>query len=334
MVAMRNEDQDNAALEGLYDALLRPDAAYLESLQEDAKRSREGIGTGIVLKQRSAKGEISDFDLFIPKYAITVIGARTGGGKTTTMANLAVRLTLKGAVGMYVTLEEPAHALNAKMLACYSAHKAPNYSAQWLSHYDANGIISGMVQSDLRQSFARDVVRNCRVIDANASVDLSKVETPTVLYYPQYIADLIEYRNARASKPLDFVFIDFGQLLESIDGHQSSFERIRSVMQALKNMAGKLGIAVIIGAQMKRECFGLSIWDWEPELIRDGSDLEQAASLIIAVGRDKDHPDPEYDTALRFLKNRNGPKRVAGLFKMSWENCFLPSTCQEPNDGS
>ena len=328
----RDEQNDNAALSGLYDALLQPDRDYLQSLQDEARKSREGIRTGIILKQKNAKGEVSDFDLVIPKHAITVIAARTGGGKTTTMSNLAVKVALGGATGMYVTLEEPAHAINTKMLASFSAHRRPNYSAEWLDNWKASGIIAGIEKHDIQQDFAKSIVRRCRVIDANASVDLEKVESPTVLYYPQYITDLIQYRNAKAAKPLDFVMVDFGQLLESMEGYQSSFERIRAVMQALKNLAGRLGIAVIIGAQMKRECMGLSIWDWEPELIRDGSDLEQAANLVIAIGRDKDYDDPEYDTAIRFLKNRNGPKRVGGMFKMSWENYFLPNVCEAPKD--
>lgn len=331
MVGLRDTAADKKALEGLYDDLLCHDREYLESLKDGAKKSRLGLPTGMVLKTLSDGGEMSDFEIVLPKYAITIIAARTGGGKTTTMVDLAVRLAMRGHVGLYVTLEEPAFAINAKMLASYSAHEKPNYSAQWVTTKEAVNIIAGEQESEAQTGFEKHVLRRVRVIDANKTVKTEEVEAPTVLYYPQFIADLIQYRNAKADKPLDFVFIDFGQLLESLDGHQSSFERIRAVMQALKNLAGSMGLAIILGAQMKRECFGLKIWDWEPELIRDGSDMEQAASLIIATGKDKDEDDPEWCMAYRFLKNRNGPKRVAGMMKVDFGYCHIPNNAREPS---
>lgn len=331
MVAMRSAEQDREALAGLFDNLLCHDRAYLESLKADAKKSRLGLPTGMVLKTIAADDKVSDFEIILPKYAITIIAARTGGGKTTTMVDLAVRLAMRGKLGLYVTLEEPAFAINAKMLASYSAHSRPNYSATWLTVREAVDIIAGEQESEYQDGFAKNVLRNVRAIDANKTVESEKIEKPTILYYPQRIADLIEFRNKQSEMPLDFVFIDFGQLLESLEGYSSSYERIRSVMQALKNIAGSTGLAVVIGAQMKRECFGLKIWDWEPELIRDGSDMEQAANMIIATGKDKDEDDPEWNIAYRLLKNRNGPKRVAGMMKVDFGHCHIPDMAREPS---
>lgn len=334
MVMMRTEEETQEALRGLYDELLCHDLKFMDGLKEDALKARDGLPTGIILKSKSATGDVSDMEVIVPKHAITIIGARTGGGKTTTMVNLATRLALRGNVGMYVTLEEPAYAITSKMLSCFSVHRNPNHSTNWIDHNRAKGIVGGVEEHGCMDDFIKGIIRRCRVVDANKSVNLEHVESPTVLYYPQYIANLIKYRNSKSDKPLDFVLIDFGQLLESMDGAISSFERIRSVMQALKNLAGSLGIAVIIGAQMKRECYGLKIWDWEPELIRDGSDMEQAASLIIAIGKDKDAPDEEYSMAMRYLKNRNGPVRVAGMFNINFANCYIADRGLEPGDGS
>lgn len=327
---MRDIENDNVALRSLYDDLLCGDRKYLDSLKDDARKARQGLPTGLGLHSIDAKGVIRDHELVVPKYGITIVAARTGGGKTTTMIDLACRLSKRGYNGIYVTLEEPAHAITAKMLSNYSARQNPNHSMNRLGHFEALEVISGDRETPMREGFEKEIVRRCRVIDANKTVNTDKIESPTVLYYPQYIASLIKYRNSKADKPLDFVFIDFGQLLESIDGATSSFERIRSVMQALKNLAGSLGLSVIIGAQMKRECFGLNIWEWEPELIRDGSDMEQAAALILAIGKDNDEKDEERNMAIRFMKNRNGPKRVAGMFKIQFENCFIPDKSTAP----
>jgi len=122
--------------------------------------------------------------------------------------------------------------------------------------------------------------------------------------------------------------------MESADGdNTNSYQRMKAVMQACKNLAGGLGIAVVIGAQLQRSVASVDIWDWEPEHIRDGSDMEQAASLILAVGQDKDYPDQECNTVIRYLKNRNGPKRVAGMFNVKYEYCFIPQKGSVPSFG-
>lgn len=328
-----NIEQQQDALKALYDTLLEHETPYLESLKGDALRAREGIATGIVLKSKNARGETTDFDLRIPKHAITLMCARTGGGKTTTMCDLAVRMVERGATGFYITLEEPAHAINAKLMASYSAKKNPNHSMMAATVRDGVDSIAGVKVHPDFDGFKTDVLRGVRVIDGNKSVDLNHVETPSIMYQPQYVADLIAVRNAQSKKPLDFVVIDFGQLMETMDADNSqSYQRIKAVMQAMKNLCGQLGLGVIMGAQMQRSCHAVSIWDWEPEMIRDGSDMEQAASLIMAIGRDKEYPDKEHDMVMRFLKNRNGPQRVAGMFAIDYARCNVPSIGLEPTN--
>lgn len=330
---MRTKEDEQAALKALYDALLENETPYMESLRGDAQRAGEGLGTGIILKSKNAKGETSDFELRFPRYSVSFIAALTGFGKTTMMANVSTRMTAKGKTGFFVTLEEPAFSINAKMMAAYSRNKHINYSMDAATVYDALAAISGKKDHPDMEGFKTDIIRNIRVIDANKSVDLEKIETPTLMYQPQYIADLITYRNNKSDKPLDFVVIDFGQLMETMDAdNSSSYLRLKAVMQAMKNLSGTLGIAVIMGVQMKREAAFMSVWDWVPELIRDGSDLEQAASLIIAIGRDKEYHDKEKDMVIRFLKNRYGPKRVAGMFGIDYQYCHIPSKGAEPTN--
>ena len=67
-------------------------------------------------------------------------------------------------------------------------------------------------------------------------------------------------------------------------------------------------------------------------MIRDGSDMEQAASLIIAIGQDKDYHDKGCNMATRFLKNRYGPKRVARMFNIEFDKCFIPNNGRIPSD--
>ena len=324
---------EEVKMKALYDQLLEHDNAHLARMREDAQRAGQGIKTGITLHSRAADGSTSEMDLWVPKYAITMFCARTGGGKTTWAANLAVRMVQNGAQGMFITLEEPGYAIRSKLMACYSRIKSPNASMAALTSWEALKVIAGKEQYADEVQFNKEVMRNIRIVDANTAVDLEHVESPTLMYQPQFIADLIKYRNAKADKPLDFVMIDFGQLMESAEAdNSSSYMRMKSVMQALKNLSGALGIAVIVGAQLQRSCAAISIWDWEPEMIRDGSDMEQAASLVIAIGQDKEYPDAEWNMATRLLKNRNGPKRVAGMFNIEFDKCYIPNRGRVPND--
>jgi len=326
-----NEDQKR--LKGLYDQFLEHDTAHFNRQKEDAVRAGQGVNTGLKLFSRNPSDEFRDFELWFPKFALTIIAARTGGGKTTAMINVAVRMAMEGKTGLFITLEEPGFAIRAKMMACHSRITNETYSAESLTSWEATRAIAGHGDPVDMEPFNRAVMRNVRIVDANTTVKQDDIESPTVLYQPEFISGLINYRNDRSERPLDFVIIDFGQLMESNHADNSqSYQRMKAVMQACKNMAGSLGIAVIIGAQMQRAMASVSIWDWEPENIRDGSDMEQAASMVVAIGDDKTYHDQTCNTVLRILKNRNGPKRVAGMFSMAFENCYIPAQGRKPKD--
>ncbi len=319
----------------LYHHLLEHDKAHLEGMAIDAERAGKGIKTGITLHNKLPDGKFKAFDLWIPKYAISLICARTGGGKSTWMINLANRMAMNGATGMYVTLEEPGFAIRGKMMASYSRMVNKNYSMESITSWDAIKMIRDRKTKDtpVTAKFDKEIMRRVRIVDANKTVDSSKYIAPTILYDPQFIGDLINHRNSIAESPLDFVIIDFGQLMESQDSvSNNSAQRIRGVMQACKNISGQLGNAVIIGAQLRREVSLQTIWDWEPEQIRDGSDMEQAATLILAAGDDKTYPDQSCQNVLRILKNRNGPKRVSGMFPIEFEKCYITRQGREPVD--
>lgn len=329
----QDTEKEEKALKGLYDNLLQDTSEHLKSIEADARKARQGIRTRLILQSKTAKGDVSDFELWVPRHAITLVCARTGGGKTTFMADMSRRLVDSGAKGFFVTLEEPAHAIYAKLLASFSMSKHVNHSMESVTVHEAQEAIAGVSKCNDMDGFKKHIVNALRVVDANKSVDLEHIETPSVMYQPQFIADLIKYRNIKSTKPLDFVVIDFGQLMETMDAdNSSSYLRLKAVMQAMKNLCGQLGIAVIMGAQLQRACAGVSVWDWEPEMIRDGSDIEQAASLIIAIGRDKEYHDKERDMAVRFLKNRNGPQRVAGMFNINFPHCHIPNRGAVPEN--
>ena len=78
---MYDYDEDHKPLEGLYDELLCNDAKFIAGLKEDASRAKLGLPTGLFLHSADASSNLSEFEVIIPKYAITLVAARTGGGK-------------------------------------------------------------------------------------------------------------------------------------------------------------------------------------------------------------------------------------------------------------
>lgn len=329
---MNNHDFTENELRQVYGNALADDSVQLKQDAVDIERAGQGVNTGFVLHNRKADGTFSQFDLKLAKYAVTMVTARTGDGKTTWMTNLAVGASNLGSMGMFVTLEEPRFQIRAKMLACYSVLTNLNFSSEWIETWQALNIINGKNQNKAFPGFMENISGNCRIIDANRDHG-GPIEATGMFYTPQYLADLVDFYNVHNSKPLEYIIIDFGQLMESVDADNSnSYQRMKSVMQSCKNLAAKHGIAVVIGAQLQRSCSALSPWEYQSENIRDGSDMEQAASLILASGHDKKYPDQDVSMVCRVLKNRNGPKRVSGMFNINFPCNFIPRIGVQPED--
>lgn len=320
------------AAEDLYSELLCDEKEFLESLKADAEKAGQGIKTDIQLHSVDNDGNFSPFELYINKFSVTALVARTGGGKTTLATNLASRMSVMGNTGLYVTLEEPAFAITAKMFAAYSMYKNKNHSSMGITTSDAMKVIAGKMPHPDLEGFRQEVLNRCRPVDANKLIDKGNLASPNLLYQPQYIADIIAFCNAKAQQDLDFVCIDFGQLLqiEGID-NSNSFNRIKQVMMLLKQLAGT-GIAVIIGAQMQRGIYSEWIYDWEPEQVKEGGDLEQACSMMIAIGRDTKQKDIDQRDVIRLLKNRNGRKRVGGMLTIDFEHNYISTLTEQPTE--
>ena len=329
---MNNYIGQKAAAE-LYENLLCSEDEFLAGLKANAARAGQGLKTDIQLWSVDNDGNHKPFDLYIPRWAITGVVSRTGGGKTTTLVSLAVRLTMDGKTGLYVTLEEPDYAITAKMLASYSAYTNQGYSANKITTGEAMKIIAGKRGYDDMAGFQKNVLGRCRPIDANKHIDGSNLASPNLLYQPQYIADIIDYVKGDG-KPLDFVICDFAQLLE-VEGSDTnnSHNRVKAVMRVLKALSGT-GIAVIIGAQLQRAVFSEWIFDYEAEHCLGGADMEQSTNLLICCGRDTKQKDIDQRDVIRLLKNRNGKKRCGGMTTFDWEHCFIPTLTEQPTEKS
>lgn len=313
----------------LYDSFLESNADLEERHKVAAQKAGRGIKTGIHLFNVKADNTKHLWELRIPKEAITLVCALTGGGKTSLLTNLAVRMSMEGAAGIYLTLEEPGYQIRAKMLACFSKTQNLNFSSEQTTVWQATQAIAGKRDCKDMKEFNQKIISRCRIVDANTNFG-KNITDPTIIYDPQYLADLIAYLKHKTKRELDYVIIDFTQLMVSSQVDNSNvYIKMKAIVQALKNIAGE-GLSVIGGAQMHRSCAKEKIWAWNCESIRDGSDLEQGAALILAQGMDWDYPDSEYQTVIRVMKNRYGPKRCGAHFGIDYEHGYIPLEGLEP----
>ena len=101
-------------------------------------------------------------------------------------------------------------------------------------------------------------------------------------------------RRINRKKDLEFIFIDYLQLLQGFDNAGSNNSRVEKLSRTLNNMADQLDCHVIALAQLSRSCENRN--DKRPIMsdLRDSGSIEQDADNIIMVYRDE-YYNPESD---------------------------------------
>ena len=104
----------------------------------------------------------------------------------------------------------------------------------------------------------------------------------------------------------DIIIIDYLQLIEYHDRCESKRVEVGKVSRAIKKLAMKLNIPIVVLSQLSRKSeFGS---DKEPTMadLRETGDIEQDASTIILLWNLKDEEDYKEFKGLKCDKNRQG----------------------------
>ena len=246
----------------------------------DIKSASKGI-TGVPSGYKKLDEMTSGFQ----KGDLIVLAARPSMGKTALALSIAAQAAEDSVVGFF-SLEMSAEQLTLRMLSAESG----------IAHHNIrNATISSQEWIDLT-SVAGKMSQMKLFIDDTALLS---------------IVDLLaKARKLKIEHKLQFLIIDYLQLLHSTKRHENRHQEVSEISRALKALAKELDVPIIALSQLSRAVD--SRMDKRPMLsdLRESGAIEQDADLIMFLYRDVVYNQETENPALAELiigKQRNGP---------------------------
>lgn len=256
----------------------------------------------------------------IPFGEPTLVGARTGVGKTTFAVELALKAVKQGFHTLFVQLELKNTHLGRKIISRLTA--SPN---------DKEGI-------DIKKTFRKNAL-TLEEID-QISQTLGKLDYDN---FPLWVKDDpststndiradIEH-IIRSSGKLDFLIVDSASLMRSQKRNHSSMSRVEEldlIIKELREIAKNYNIALLLVAQINRQTEQRA--NKRPTLadIRESGAFEQESSIVLGLYRDELYDDEsEYQGLMEIipLKQRFGASDQSVLLRFDPEyGRFLDSS--------
>lgn len=131
------------------------------------------------------------------------------------------------------------------------------------------------------------------------------------------IADMrAKCRKLKMEKGLDFIMVDYLQLMSGGGKQQSREQEISEISRGLKALAREMSAPVVALSQLSRACESRA--DHRPMLsdLRESGAIEQDADVVMFLYRDEYyHPDTELKNQAEVIiaKQRNGPTGTVNL---------------------
>ena len=217
---------------------------------------------------------------------LIVLAARPSMGKTALALGFALQAAREGHSVGFFSLEMAAEQLTLRLLSAESqvAHhnirNATITSDEWI---ELTNVAAGLAELPL-------------FIDDTAMLNIMDLRAKA--------------RKLKAEHKLDFIVIDYLQLLHSTRRHENRHQEVSEISRSLKALAKELEVPVIALSQLSRAVD--SRMDKRPMLsdLRESGAIEQDADLIMFLYRDIVYnPDAEYPALSELIigKQRNGP---------------------------
>ncbi len=239
-----------------------------------------GLDTGVVQLNSMTSG-FQDSDLII-------LAARPSMGKTSLGLNIAAHAALRGSKKVAVfSLEMSSDQLVRRLLASEA-------------RVDQKRLSSGYLHSSEWSPLTEAAQRV-----SSAPVWIDDTPGATVLELSA------KARRLQQEHGLDFVVVDYLQLMSGGGSFNSRNEEVSSISRGLKGMAKELNIPVLVLSQLSRQPDRRG-GDHRPQLsdLRESGSIEQDADIVLFILRPSVYDPNVEDKRMSFLivaKQRNGP---------------------------
>lgn len=257
----------------------------LNNTENNAKRTGEVIGldTGFTSLNIKTQG--------FQNGALLILAARPAMGKSAMAMNLAVNVATKNNGGLarvaIFSLEMSAEQLVERMIAADSSIKLGQIKSGHIPNSDWVRFTTSCSKLSQMNLF----------FDDSSAITVSSIRA--------------KCRKLKAEEGLDFVVIDYLQLIEgdSSTRNASQMEKVSKITRSLKLMARELEIPVLALSQLSRDVEKRD--EKKPVMsdLRDSGTIEQDADIVMFLYRD-DYYNPgserKGEADLIIAKNRSG----------------------------
>ena len=201
------------------------------------------------------------------------LGGRPSMGKTALAIRLALGASFGGSGTLFISLEMRVAELATRAIAdlIHDYGESPGYDA----------IRRGRIDQ-----FARERIGQARKVIESLPLVLTD---PSTLNIGRLAMMIRRYkrRMEASGQRLDLVVIDYLGLIKGSDRRAKRYEEVGEISRTLKEVAKECDVAMIVLAQLNRECEKRE--DKRPMLsdLRDAGDIEQDADQVMFVYRDE-----------------------------------------------
>lgn len=240
------------------------------------------------------------------------LAAGTGIGKTTLALNFAQRIVSEQGpdghrVGLVISLEMDTDELNIKTLSTFTQISAYKIETGDLTDHE--------------RRFVREKAEEIKALPLEYVEGFSKVT-----------ANSLTARVAKVKrkyKRLDFLIVDYLQLLDSDEKRENEHMRLSEISRTLKRIAIRYNIPVIVLSQLNRDFSKRANKDYQLSDLRGSGSIEQDSDVVMFL-MPQDWDDEE-NTARRLViaKHRGGKKNVEISLVFFGEQSRFESAAQD-----
>lgn len=272
--------------------------AQIDAAQSARERGEAlGVPTGMGTLDRSLGG--------LHRSDLIIVAARPAMGKTAWMLSAAMNAARQGYRGGIVS---------AEMSAAQIAQRAVSGASDVSTYKLRTGALT---QGEIQQI-------------VSVTHDLAKL--PIRIMDPDVCSpsDILTQAHVWASQGLDFLMVDFLQLLRSDRQAESRAREVGDMARNLKSIAKALNIPVIALCQLNRSLENRV--DKRPVMadMRDSGEIEEAADEVLFLYRDCVYHDAPPDAAEIIIgKNRHGPIGVIPMRFLPERMCWIDPDLRE-----